>query len=98
MSKDSRSPISLPDFDTIDRYVTLTEAAKILGFVNYQSVNRLADRKQIKLYKIPNTNIKRLLLSEISQLIEIQKKEKRLHEEFGMISRHTTKRGRPSKF
>jgi hypothetical protein len=98
LSKDSTDPIHLPDFDTIDRFVTLTEAAKILGFGNYQSVNHLVDRKQLMLYKLPNTTRKRLLLSEISQLIEIQKKEKRLDDELGINRRNFPKRGRPRKY
>jgi hypothetical protein len=98
LSKDSTSPVPLPDFDTIDRFVTLTEAAKILGFGNYQSINHLVDRKQLRLHKLPNTTRKRLLLSEISQLIEIQKKEKRLYDEFGINRRNIRKRGRPRKY
>lgn len=98
MSKDRTDPIPLPDFDTIDRFVTLAEAAKILGFSSYQSVNQLVDREQLKLYKLPNTTRKRLLLSEISQLIEIQKKEKRIYDEFGINRRNIPKRGRPRKY
>jgi len=98
LSKDSTAPVPLPDFDTIDRFITLTEAAKILGFSNYQSINQLVDRKQLKLHTLPNTTRKRLLLSEISQLIEIQKKEKQLYEEFGINRRNIPKRGRPRKY
>ena len=98
MSKDRTDPLPLPDFDTIDRFVTLTEATKILGFGNYQSINHLVDRNQLRLHKLPNTTRKRLLLSEISQLIEIQKKEKRLYDEFGINRRNNPKRGRPRKY
>jgi hypothetical protein len=91
-------PTPLPDFSTIDRFVSVSEAARILGFSNYQSVNHLVDRGQLQAHALPHTSRRRILLSDISRLIEKQKREQERFEKLGMNPLEKAGRGRPRKY
>ena len=88
---------SPPDISTLDRFVKITTAAKLLGYANYQSVTKLSEDGKIRLYDLEHTRSKRVLLSDIHRLLhqkqnytDSNKKVKR-----GGSSK---KLGRPSKF
>lgn len=85
-----------PDLKEIDRFVKITEAAKLLGFSNYQSVNHLHQRGIVSLYSLPGKRSTRALLSEINALLE---KQQSISDEPHLYFRSTKrKRGRPRKF
>ena len=93
---DSTEEVLPPDLKEIDRFVKITEAAKLLGFSNYQSVNHLHHRGIISLYSLPDKRSTRALLSEINALLEKQQSiSDDPHLYFGSTKR---KRGRPRKF
>jgi hypothetical protein len=60
----------LRDEDVLDKYVSLTKAASILGYANFASVNTLIKKKRITPYWLPGNSKKRVLLSDIHQLLE----------------------------
>ena len=77
----------------LDRFVKITEAARILGYASFQSVKQLVDEKILSSYSLPGTSRPRILLSELLELKA--KKYKRMS---NYISYRTTeKRGRPKK-
>ena len=72
----------------LDRYIKLTEAAKILDFAHYSSVVKLIEKKKLNAYILPHVTRRRVLLSEINKLKELNK-----------CSKDTKrKRGRPFKY
>ena len=73
-----------PEFEQLDRFITFTQAAQILGYATHISVNRLIKRNLLTLYFLPSSS-KRILLSEVSTLMQATPKKE-------------GKRGRPSKF
>ena len=78
----------------LDRFVKITEAARILGYASFQSVKQLVDEKILSSYSLPGTSRQRILLSELLELKA--KKDKRMS---NYISYRTTeKRGRPKKY
>jgi hypothetical protein len=60
----------LRDEDVLDKYVSLTKAASILGYANFASVNTLIKKKRITPYWLPGNSKKRVLLSDLHQLLE----------------------------
>ena len=60
---------SPPDISTLDRFVKITTAAKLLGYANYQSVTKLSEDGKIRLYDLEHTRSKRVLLSDIHRLL-----------------------------
>ena len=60
----------LRDEDVLDKYVSLTRAASILGYANFASVNTLIKKKRITPYWLPGNSKKRVLLSDLHQLLE----------------------------
>ena len=72
----------------LDRYIKLTEAAKILDFAHYSSVVKLIEKRKLIAYVLPHVTRRRVLLSEINKLKELN------------ISSKDTKRkrGRPFKY
>jgi hypothetical protein len=78
----------------LDRYVKITEAARILGYASFQSVKQLVDEKILSSYALPGTSRPRVLLSELLEL-----KTKR---DEGMRNPYSTrsyrKCGRPRKY
>lgn len=71
--------------ESIDRFISLSTAAELLGYASYISVNHLISKKILTCYYLPNTNRKRFLLSDINNLLEKKAKP-------------TGKKGRPRKF
>lgn len=78
----------------LDRFVKITEAARILGYASYQSVKQLVDEKILSSYSLPGTSRPRILLSELLELKA--KKDKRMSNYTSY--RITEKRGRPKKY
>jgi len=78
----------------LDRFVKITEAARILGYASFQSVKQLVDEKILSSYSLPGTSRPRILLSELLQLKA--RKENSLGNSISY--RITEKRGRPKKF
>ena len=60
----------LPDEEMLDRYVSLTQAASILGYASYISVQGLIKKKIITPYLVPGNSKKRILLSDLHQLLK----------------------------
>ena len=60
----------LRDEDLIDRYVSLTQAATILGYASYVSVNELIKKKKITPYWLPGNSKRKILLSDLHKLLE----------------------------
>jgi len=59
----------LRDEDLLDRYVSVTQAATILGYASYVSVNELIQKKKITPYWLPGNCKKKILLSELHKLL-----------------------------
>jgi hypothetical protein len=77
----------------LDRFVKITEAARILGYASFQSVKQLVDEKILTSYSLPETSRPRILLSELLQLKA--RKDNILSNSISY--RITEKRGRPKK-
>ncbi len=54
--------------EIVNRLITFTQAAYILGYKNYRSILRLIKEKHLREYVIPNTKRRRLKLSEVMQV------------------------------
>ena len=75
----------------LDRFIKITEAAEILGFAHYRSVNQMIERGALAGYRLPHVTRRRVLLSEVYAL-----KEKA---ESNLLSVKTSRgRGRPRKY
>ena len=78
----------------LDRFVKITEAARILGYASFQSVKQLIDGKILSCYSLPGTSRPRVLLSELLEL--------KTRRDEGMRNPYSTrisgKRGRPKKY
>jgi hypothetical protein len=59
----------LRDDDLLDRYVSVTQAATILGYASYVSVNELIQKKKITPYWLPGNSKKKILLSDLHKLL-----------------------------
>lgn len=53
-----------------DRFIKITEAAEILGFAHYRSVNQMIERGGLVGYRLPHVTRRRVLLSEVLALKE----------------------------
>jgi len=60
----------LRDEELLDRYVSITQAAAILGYASYVSVNELIKKKKITPYWLPGNSKKKILLSDLHKLLE----------------------------
>ena len=78
----------------LDRFVKITEAARILGYASFQSVKQLVDEKILSSYSLPGTSRPRVLLSE---LLELKARKKNSLSD-SKSYRITEKRGRPKKY
>lgn len=89
-----------PEFDTLDRYVKVTEAAGILGFNSCKSVEDLISRNTLPCYNIPDNKIKRVLLSDLYSLINNKQKHNGTSPEDSteVIEMPPKTRGRPRKY
>ena len=76
----------------LDRFIKLTDAAKILDYAHYHSVVKLIDNGQLTAYILPHVIRRRVLLSEVVKLKESNKNTIR---DGGVVKRS---RGRPSKY
>jgi hypothetical protein len=75
----------------LDRFIKITEAADILGFAHYRSVNQMIERGAITGYRLPHVTRRRVLLSDVYAL-----KEKA---ESALVSGEANRgRGRPRKY
>ena len=54
----------------LDRFIKITEAADILGFAHYRSVNQMIERGAITGYRLPHVTRRRVLLSDVYALKE----------------------------
>jgi hypothetical protein len=52
----------------LDRFIKITEAADILGFAHYRSVNQMIERGAITGYRLPHVTRRRVLLSDVYAL------------------------------
>jgi hypothetical protein len=55
--------------ELLDRYVSLTQAASILGYASYISVHHLIEKKKITPYWLPGNCKKKILLSDLHKLL-----------------------------
>ena len=78
----------------LDRFVKITEAARILGYASFQSVKDLIDAKILTSYSLPGTPRPRLLLSEILKL----KAENNQEMDNLATPLVSSRRGRPKKY
>ena len=73
-----------------DRFIKVTEAADILGYAHFNSINKMIERGDLTAYRLPHVQRRRVLESEVlaiknnSMTKEEQKRPKR--------------RGRPRKY
>ena len=56
------------DITRLDRFVKITDAARLLGYSSYQSVKKLVDDNVLNAYSLPETSRPRILLSELLEL------------------------------
>ena len=76
----------------LDRFVKLTDAAKILDYAHYHSVVKLIDNGLLTAYLLPHVIRRRVLLSEVVKLKEFKNNTIR---DGDVVKRS---RGRPSKY
>jgi len=87
--------LSPPDKENLDRFVKISEATRIMGFASPYSIHDMHASGQLKLYKMPHKNVKRVLLSDINKILRIQ----RFIDEADDFFPHSKKKGgRPKKF
>ena len=81
------------DFKTLDRFIKIAEATRILGFSSVISIHQMIERKEINSYSIPETTATRVLLSDILSI-------KSKNHEVGSSDHSPQKksRGRPRKY
>ena len=87
--------LSPPVKEELDRFVKISEAARIMGFANYSSINHMHASGQLKLYKMPHKNVSRVLLSDINKIL---RRQKFIDEADAFFPPQKNKRGRPKKF
>lgn len=87
--------LSPPVKEELDRFVKISEAARIMGFANYSSINHMHASGQLKLYKMPHKNVSRVLLSDINKIL---RRQKFIDETDAFFPPPKNKRGRPKKF
>ena len=94
---DQSSEIPPPVLQELDRFVKISEAAELLGYASYQSINHMHKRGLIDLYSLPHNKLKRVLLSDITAILEQSKLEEQNYFEKA-LSKNKRGRGRPRKF
>lgn len=63
----------IPDVKNMDRFVKVTEAARILGFSSFVSIYQMVERGELNAYSLPNHSRKRILLSELLEFASTRK-------------------------
>jgi len=91
------SQISPPVLSELDRFIKISEAADLLGYASYQSVHQMHRRGLIDLYSLPHNKLKRVLLSDITAILEQSKSEEQNYFKKA-LSKNKRGRGRPRKF
>jgi hypothetical protein len=76
----------------LDRFIKLTDTAKILDYAHYDSVVKLFENGQLTAYLLPHVVRRRVLESEVVKLKEFKKNT---NSNAGVAKRS---RGRPSKY
>lgn len=94
---DQSSEIPPPVLQELDRFVKISEAAELLGYASYQSIYHMHKRGLIDLYSLPHNKLKRVLLSDITAILEQSKLEEQNYFEKA-LSKNKRGRGRPRKF
>jgi len=94
---DQSSQISPPVLNELDRFIKISEAADLLGYASYQSVHQMHRRGLIDLYSLPHNKLKRVLLSDITAILEQSKSEEKNYFKKA-LSKNKRGRGRPRKF
>lgn len=80
------------DLENLDKFVKITEAARLLEYASVISVKKLVDDGLLTLYSLPETSRPRILLSE---LLELKSKQTSLRK-LSPLGRG--KSGRPRKY
>lgn len=80
------------DLENLDKFVKITEAARLLDYASVISVKKLVDDGMLTLYSLPETSRPRILLSE---LLELKSKQTSLRK-LSPLGRG--KSGRPRKY
>tara|TARA_B100001057_G_C22808218_1_gene934345 strand:+ start:1526 stop:1816 length:291 start_codon:yes stop_codon:yes gene_type:complete len=62
-----------PNPKFMDRFIKITDAARILGYASFQSINQMIKNHALNSYSLPETTRPRVLLSEILALKQNQK-------------------------
>ena len=52
----------------MDRFIKITDAARILGYASFQSINQMIKNHALDAYSMPETSRPRVLLSDILTL------------------------------
>jgi hypothetical protein len=94
---DQKSEISPPVLKVLDRFIKIVEAADLLGYAHYQSIHHMHKRGLIDFYSLPHNKVKRVLLSDITAILEQSKSEEQNYFEKA-LSKNKRGRGRPRKF
>ena len=94
---DQKSEISPPVLKVLDRFIKIGEAAELLGYANYQSVYHMHKRGLIDLYSLPHNKLKRVLLSDVTAILEQSKLGEQSYFDKA-LSKNKRGRGRPRKF
>ena len=76
-----------------DRYIKITEAATILGFAHYRSVNQMIERGALVGYRLPHVTRRRVLLSEV---LALKEKAEKISQAAACVTPRG--RGRPRKY
>ena len=76
----------------LDRFIKLTDAARILDYAHYHSVVKMIENGQLTAYLLPHVIRRRVLLSEVIKLKELKKNKN----SDASVSKRS--RGRPSKY
>lgn len=79
-----------PSNQPLDRFIKITEAAELLGYAHYRSVIMLIDDGILPSYELPHVSRKRVLLSEVLELLKSEDNNPENKKKKG--------RGRPRKF
>ena len=86
------NPSTRLDLENLDKFVKITEAARLLDYASVISVKKLVDDGMLTLYSLPETSRPRILLSE---LLELKSKQTSLRK-LSPLGRG--KSGRPRKY
>ena len=87
-----KSPSRRLDLKNLDKFIKITEAARILDYASIISVKKLAEDGMLTLYSLPETSRPRILLSELLKLKSRQMGTQSL------FQAQTGKTGRPRKY